>query len=255
MKKPIGILTAVLCALCFAHVHAQPGGRGGMMTGPTGPEWSASMAKLFGDNSAFSATVEHQSKGGAKDMSVMGKMMFDSGKARTEIDMNSITSQMNPRGLEQMKAAGISFEGVAQITRPDKKANYTIYPAMKAYTEDAMADPDAGKPDSDFKLEITELGKETMDGHPCIKNKYLVTNKDGKQHEFTVWNATDLKKFPVRVESTNDRGVTSIILFKDVKFDKPAGEVFDIPTGYERYNSMWDIMMKRMGGMRGGNRQ
>jgi len=126
--------------------------------------------------------------------------------------------------------------------------NYGVYPEMKAYTEEAMKDPDAGKNASDFKIESTELGKETMDGHPCIKNKHLVTDKDGKQHEFIVWNATDLNKFPIRVENT-ERGTTSIILFKDVKLAKPDAALFEIPSDYQRYSSMMEMMMKRMGGM------
>ena len=90
MKTPIGIFTAVLFGLCVVtSVHAQPGGprgRGAAMAGPAGPEWSAAMSKLFGDNPTFTSLMEYQSKGGAKDASMTGKMAFDNGKFRTELD-------------------------------------------------------------------------------------------------------------------------------------------------------------------------
>src|SRR5262245_9883593 len=150
MKKPIGSFIVLLLSLCLVPVYAQPGGRGGGMTGMSVPEWSASMTKLFGDNPVFSAAMEHQSKGGGKDMGLKGKMSFDNGKSRTELDMSSVTAQFPPGTLEQMKSMGLNFDGAAQITRPDKKMNYGVYPEMKAYTEDAMKDPDAGKGGSDF---------------------------------------------------------------------------------------------------------
>ena len=37
-----------------------------------------------------------------------------------------------------------------------------------------------------FKLEATELGKETVAGHPCVKNKVIVTDDKGDKHESTV---------------------------------------------------------------------
>src|SRR5262245_32926506 len=145
MKKPLGVYVIILLSLCLVPVDAQPGGgRMGGMAGMSVPEWSAAMTKLFGDNPVFSATMEHQTKGGGgKDMSLTGIMSFDNGKSRTEIDMSSVTAQMSQVNLEQMKAAGLNFDGAAQITRPDKKVNYMVYPEMKAYTESPMKDPDA----------------------------------------------------------------------------------------------------------------
>ena len=38
-----------------------------------------------------------------------------------------------------------------------------------------------------------------MSGHPCVENKVVVTDAKGATNEFTVWNATDLKNFPVKI--------------------------------------------------------
>ena len=84
-----------------------------------------------------------------------------------------------------------------------------------------------------------------MDGHSCVKNKVIVTDKEDKKHEFTVWNATDLKKFPVKVE-TIQGGKNVVILYKDVKFEKPADSLFEPPADFKRYESMGAMMQQEM---------
>ena len=65
-------------------------------------------------------------------------------------------------------------------------------------------------------METTELGKDTVDGHPCVKNKVIVTDNEGSKHESTVWNATDLKNFPVKIETDRTGRQTMTMLFKNV---------------------------------------
>ena len=76
---------------------------------------------------------------------------------------------------------------------------------------------------ADFKVETTELGKETVDGHPCVKNKVVVTDKESKQHESTVWNATDLKNFPVKIETGRERRHFDHA-FKNISLTKPDAD-------------------------------
>ena len=65
-----------------------------------------------------------------------------------------------------------------------------------------LPNADSAPTNGDYKVETTEIGKETLDGHPCVKNKYVVTDNEGVKHESTVWNATDLKNFPVKIQTT-----------------------------------------------------
>jgi len=102
-----------------------------------------------------------------------------------------------------------------------------------------------------YKVETAELGKETVDSHPCVKNKVTVTDKDGNKHESTVWNATDLKDFPVKIQTTEGSANTTM-LFKNVSLAKPAASLFETPSDYTKYDNMQAMMqqqiMKRMGG-------
>jgi len=252
MKTHLRTLLVFLVCFSFTVAMAQFGPR----SGPPGPKFGATMAKLFGNNTNFSANVEIQGEGkdAESKTSVPGKLSFLDGKSRFDLDMS------------QMKAAGLSEDSVAQlksmgmeklvhISRPDKKVGYTIYPGLQAYAELPMKDEDSGKPDAELKMTTTELGKETFDGHPCIKNQAVVTDADGKQHESVLWNATDLKKFPIKIEQ-KEQGGTSTMIFKDVNLAKPDASLFEPPAGFTKYTSVQTLMqqelMKKMGGGQGG---
>jgi hypothetical protein len=117
--------------------------------------------------------------------------------------------------------------------------------------ETQLTATEAGGATNDFKLEMTELAKETMDGHPCIKAKAVVTSKDGTKYESLVWKATDLKQFPIRIERTEGR-MNVIMTFRDIDLSKPAPDLFEPPAGSTKYDSMQAmaqaILLKRMGG-------
>ncbi len=251
MKKRANAIGWVL-GLSLLSASAQFGGRpGGGMGGPQGPQFSGSIAKLFGDNSAFSAGLEVQMQGNNMNMTLPGKMAYDQGKSRFEMDMSEMKGgQIPPETVDHMKSMGM--DKMTTITIPDKKSVFLIYPGMQAYAQMALPNPDASKSSADFKVETTELGKETVDGHSCVKNKVVVTDNQGKPHEYTVWNATDLKKFPVKLES-NEGGHPMTMLFKDVKLSKPDASLFEPPSDFKKYDSMQSLMqeemMKRMGGM------
>jgi hypothetical protein len=252
MKKYIHVLTAAVLSLILTPAQAQPGMRGGMGGPPSGPRFGGDMAKIFGENSAYSANLEMHTGGGAAgaEVTMPGKLAYLEGKTRFEMDMTEMKGgNMPPQAAAQMKQMGM--DKIITISRPDKNITCLIYPGLQAYVEMPIPDPDAAKPASDFKSEATELGKETVDGHACVKNKIIVTDKAGKSHESTVWNATDLKNFPVKIE-TSEGGTTATMLFKDVKFDRPDAAQFEAPAGFKKYDSMMTMMqqemMKRMGG-------
>ena len=249
MKNLVKTFVAMSFCLAVVPVYAQMGGGMGQ---PRGPRLDGSMAKLFGKNSAYTATLEMTTKT-PKSITMLGKLAFDAGKSRFEMDMGEAKGgAMPPEAATQMKAMGM--DKMIIIGRPDKKIAYMVYPGLNAYAETSSQDQDAGKIESDYKLEVTKQGEETVDGHPCVKNKAVVTDNNGGKHESMIWNATDLKEFPVKIETT-ENGNTMTMLFKNVKLSKPSASQFEPPTGMKRYDNpmalMQEEMMKRMGGAMG----
>ena len=239
--------TFVFTALCLNLVsaHAQFG------PAPSGPDLSGPMGKLFGTNQAFSAALEVQTTDGSGNRITMpGRINFDTGKSRFELNMADVqTKQMSPASAAQMKSMGL--DQMVMVARPDKKIAYLVYPGMQSYVETDLAGVESATTNGDYKVETTELGKETVDGHPCVKDRVVVTDKDGSKHESTVWNATDLKNFPIKIQ-TAEEGAGTIMRFKNVSFAKPAANLFEAPSGYTKYDDlqsmMQDQIMKRMGG-------
>jgi hypothetical protein len=248
MKKIFRTLFVTLLGCGVFAAHAQPG-----LGAPKGPQFSGSLTKLFGDNTTFSAGLEMQTKDGSAEIVVPGKLSFDKGKSRFEMDMTQIKGGKIPAGAaEQMKAMGM--DSLVAITRPDKKLNYFIYPGLTAYIESEAKDAESTDATGKYKVETTEVGKETLDGHACVKNKIVVTDDKGKTHESLVWNATDLKQFPIKIETTED-GTKITMLFKDIKLAKPDDAIFTPPSTFKKYDNMMGLMqeeiMKRAGGAGG----
>ena len=253
MKKHFPILMLTLLALGLATARAQFGG-------PDGNPMDDAMAKVFGTNLNFSATMDTQMKMMPKgeNIGMSGKIFFANGNSRTEMDMTKMKGgKMTPQALTQIKSMGM--DKIVSISQTDKKVIYMIYPGLQAYAKIELPNAKSVQT-NDFKVESVELGKETLDGHPCVKNKYTVNNiKTGQRLTMTTWNATDLKKCPVKIEqstwtsSKTFDGSTTTMHFTDINLAKPDDSLFAPPSGFKAYDSMQTMMqtemMKKMGGM------
>jgi hypothetical protein len=244
MNKHLLILTAATLGIGLAPAFAQPG------PPPGAPGFDGAMRKLFGDNAAFAATLETQIKPKSDDLITMpGKISFDSGKARIEMNLADAKGIKLPAGaLDQMKSMGL--DQMITISLPEKKSAFLIYPGLKSYVESPLPAA-AAATNLNFKVTTTETGKESVAGHFCVKNKVFVTDATGTTNEFTVWNAPDLKNFPMKIfRAGPDADVT--LLFTDLSLTKPAANLFDPPAGYTRYDNVQTMMqinlMKGMGG-------
>jgi hypothetical protein len=222
---------------------------------PQGPQLGGSMVKLFGDNSTFSATVTVITGGGsaAESITMPGKLAFDQGKSRFEMDLTQMKSEnARPEMAAQMKSMGM--DKMVMISRPEKNVKYLVYPGLESYTETPLTDSKEEQKPDDYIITLTELGKETVEGHACVKNKAIVTDKQGKKDESIIWNATDLKKFPIKIQH-QENGSDFTMLFKDVSLAKVDAAQFDPPAGMTKYENvqtmMQQAMMKRFGGMGG----
>lgn len=207
---------------------------------------SARLAKLFGTDRAFTATaVMSMKEGGKKGVQTM-EMEFATlaGKVRTEIDMTkgSMAGADN-EAKQQMAAMGMSR--IVSISRPDLKKTFMIYPGLRAYCEitQNVAEKIAEKTP---KIEKKELGRETLDGHPCVKQQVTMTEEGGQSLTALMWEATDLGGFPIQTQMTTEKNGEVTTRFTNIKNEKPAASLFDPPTGFQRYGSMQEMMMGAM---------
>jgi hypothetical protein len=226
-------MLAVLCSLAAVSASAQMGAPGGI---------GAALTKLFGDVTAFSAKAEVRVLDKDQQEMIKGPMDFAllGNKVRVELDTTQFKNKAMPEGAaSNLKQMGLAH--VVTVIRPDKKLIYLIYPNHKAATSMTLPKEEAEAADKKTRLEKTALGKETIDGHPCVKNKVIVSDEKGPILHATTWNATDLKDFPIQIE-TKEQGNTSVVLYKNVQFEKPEEKQFDVPAGYTEYQDQLQFM-------------
>jgi hypothetical protein len=253
MKNRLTTATAfVLCLATATALSAQsPTPMAALGASNPQPRLDKEIIKLFGDNSAFTASMEATQKGADdQPITVPCKLTFDRGNTRVEMDLSQVKGGPKPPDFSQMKSLGIDLEKVVVITRTDRKNSFLIYPGMKSYAEMPRQDAETATSDGDIKVEFTELGKETVDGRACVKCKAVITDAKGSKTESTVWRAADLKNFPVKIQEN-----AQTILFKDIVLSKPQPSLFEPPTDFTKYDNasamIQGVMMKSMGGGQG----
>jgi uncharacterized protein DUF4412 len=220
-------LTLISASTCVAQV---PGA-----AGPAG--LSSALTKLFGKTTAFSAKGEMEVTDNSNrevsfwpmDFSVLDK------KIRVEIDL----AQTRTRGVPAQMGAMLKQMGMSQvisIIRPDKGLVYVIYPDQRAMMTMPLPKEDSQGTEKTPNITKTPLGKETVDGHTCIKNKVVITDSAGQSTEASTWEASDLRDLPIQIE-TREAANTSIIRFKEIQFARPAAGFFEAPSGFTMYDS------------------
>jgi hypothetical protein len=160
-------------------------------------------------------------------------------KVRVEVDLAQIRGRnVTPADAAKMKELGM--DRVVSTTRPDKHEMYIVYPGLRAYVSMALP-PEEAAAGPKLQLETKALTKETIDGHPCVKNKVVVTDPSGQKREVLVWNATDLKEFPIQIQTT-ENGTTVLMRFSDVKLARPDAKQFEPPAGFKKFADLQRLM-------------
>ncbi|MBI3852655.1 MAG: DUF4412 domain-containing protein [Verrucomicrobia bacterium] len=227
------------------------------LTGGSSAGMNAALTKFFGSNTNFTARSDVRILDDEKKetMSLTMNVAMLDGKMRSDVDMTKLKSaELPPEAIANLKQMGMDH--VVSIMRPDKKAMYLIYPGLQAYVNLPLPKAEAEALDKEPKMEKTELGKETIDGHPCTKSKVVVTDDKGEKHEATVWNAADLKDFPVQIQ-VQEKDTFIMMRYQQLQFIKPDAQQFDPPTGYTQYSDNLKLMQKAMeksSGNPGGNK-
>ncbi len=130
---------------------------------------------------------------------------------------------------------------MVNIVRQDKKVVWMVIPENKAYTEQPLTEEQAKKGEIYKEGQTVKIGEETMDGHPCVK--YEITTASQPDAKTIQWLAKDLRNFPIRMEHQMKGKTQSVTQFKDISFNKPAAELFEVPKDCKKVASMQEAMM------------
>lgn len=211
---------------------------------------NAALTRLFGTNN-FTAVASVTVKDASGQQLLSSPMEFAllDGKLRVQLDMQKMqVRDMPPEAVAGMAQMGLTK--VVSVIRPDKKALYIMYPDKQAVINHPFSKEEAEAVSKTPKIQKTVLGRETIEGHPTVKTKWQITTEGSAPVEAITWNATDMKEFPVQVQTT-ERGNTSLVLFRDIRFGRPDAKLFDLPAGFTTYTNQQQLMQGVMRGMAG----
>ena len=222
MKRLLLFSALLVAFVCSAHAQ---------LDGANSPGVSASLIRLFGTNNAFTALAEVQvlDKDNKERIGMPMNFTLLENKIRLEVDMAKLRGREQSEALARMKPLGL--DSVVSIIRPDQRISCIVFPKVKAFTKLEMPHTEADAFTRKVKIERAVVKKEKMQGHACVKNRVIITAEDGSKHEATVWNASDLRDFPVCVATKENEG-TVVIRFSQIQFTRAETNRFEPPAGY-----------------------
>ena len=216
------------------------------LDGPSSTGVSASLIRLFGTNNAFTAQAEVQLLGKDNKELINTPMTFTllGNKIRVEVDIARMRNKLQPDTLARMKPLGL--DSVVSIIRPEKRTTLIAFPKLRAFVKLEMPSGEAEAFLTRAKIERKTIGREKMEGHPCVKQQVVITDDEGHKSEATVWTATNLRDFPVCVATKESEG-TVVMRFRQIQFTRAETNKFEPPAGYIECADM-GVLAQQQGG-------
>lgn len=187
--------------------------------------------------------------------------IFLSSMAAFAAPPENFTATMVSQGMEmpmarmgsKSRVENPGMKGVVTIALGDAKKTIMMNTTTKTYHEQLNQEREQIPTmyDSDVVFEKKKVGNETIDGHPCVKydSVYYRKSKPDEKNKATIWEAQDLKDFPIQMEVTvpsNPKfpgsGGKVVMRYKDVKLGAATASMFEVPAGYTKVNSAQEVL-------------
>ncbi len=161
--------------------------------------------------------------------------------AATGIEFTAVLVMKYPKGAvlkrinftrDRQRVESIGPGMGAAIVRLDKGVVWYLMPSAMRYLQLPLRPENKNPlmyiPDAVLKWE--EVGRETIDGHPTIKERMVIRNKGGGDVAMYRWFATDIR-WPIKAEDVKG-GWT--LAYKDIRLGPQAPSLFEVPAGFVR---------------------
>ncbi|MBF0119086.1 MAG: DUF4412 domain-containing protein [Desulfobacterales bacterium] len=149
------------------------------------------------------------------------------------------------------------MKGMVIIHLGESGKTYVLSSSSKTFTEMPKQEEQPTIYDPRAVIEKKEIGKETIDGHPCIKydTTFYMKDKPNEKYKAIMWEAQDLSGLPIQNEVTmpkdspmGGKGGKVVMKLKDIKMGAAKASMFEIPANYKKVNSIMEMMGMGMGG-------
>lgn len=122
------------------------------------------------------------------------------------------------------------------IVRMDKGVMWVLMPDEKMYMEMSMQQAQAQNPGvdtSEYQMERTEVGRETVNGHEATKYKIIMTKADGTKlggFQWVVNPGIQIKLDAISIDGESKERIKTELTNLQIGRQDPA--LFEIPKGY-----------------------
>lgn len=166
---------------------------------------------------------------------------------------DNFTAIMVTEGIEvpmakmgaKTRIENVGMKNIVTIVLNDTKKMITLNTDKKLYHEQPNKQPDqmVSYYDPDMVFEKKKIGTEKIGGYLCNKYDaiYYRKSKPGEKHKAVIWEATDLKDFPIKMEFNTPQGKKTI-MYKDIKLGVAKASMFEVPKGYKKVNAVYEVM-------------
>jgi hypothetical protein len=172
-----------------------------------------------------------------------------------QMTMKSRVYHAADKERREMDAGGMKQ---VMIMRLDKKVGWMLMPDQHMYMEMNFAQAQERSGDlSDYQIEQSVVGEETVNGHKTTKHKVVVTDKKGNKFGGFMWTTKEgiMVKLDAIAKSGNSKTRMKMDL-QNLKIGRQDPKLFEIPAGYNKmdiggFGTGGGMDMKSLKGMMG----
>lgn len=167
-----------------------------------------------------------------------------------ETEGNTITMKVYVARDKERSEMDMGGKAMATIVRQDKKVRWQLITFQKMYMEssiDARGQQMGGADLSQYNIEQTKVGDETIDGVETTKSKIIMSPPDGSKFGGFMWTTKEgimVKLDAITVSDGEKRRIK--IQLKNLKIGKVDPALFELPDGYMKMPGMGGFMSGSM---------
>lgn len=217
------------------------------------PFLAAALSEVFTDSRAFSAVAVLQTASDKAGQGIPLGFATLNGNMRWFLNLDQArSSRLEPELLGMLRDAKLSQ--MLLIMRPKTNAILAV-PGLKQWFEFPLPKSEALTDKAGEKvgfLQKNEVAREAIEGHPCVKYRLSLPKDRGSSEEAFVWQATDMKNFPIKFQTTVN-GEAVALTFRQVNQNSPDPKHFEAPAGYTNGGGPEALMQRVLMGALGGS--
>ncbi|NJN51007.1 MAG: DUF4412 domain-containing protein [Gammaproteobacteria bacterium] len=151
---------------------------------------------------------------------------------------------------KQRREMDLQGQSIITISRLDKGVTWQLMPDQQMYMESKIGAAGDDQPTdmSDYTIELTDLGREEVNGFDTIKSKMIMTSKKGEKFGGFSWRTDEgitIKSDAIAMADGSKERIKMELTDLVIAPQDPAN--FEIPKGYSAMN-MSSMMMQGMMG-------